>query len=330
MVNAGRILIIPQGEWSNLTNYQQLDLVTKGDVAYIARRASVGVDPSTDVQMTYWQPFGTAAKIATDEVPGLVMPDGTTITIDTQTGLIAVSLNVEDIKDVTIANLANGDVLQYNSTSQKWENKSIASLTDAVKQMIAPLENGATTSQAYAIGEQFIRNNVLYKAKVAISSGASFASLVVNTDYEAADTLTAQLVSLLGEIGNLSNLPTTDKSSLVNAIIEIKNSIPAATSISYTGTASATGVRYQRVGIGSTYTEINGTKYMEQTKTLSTSGDTTFTFTNAAITADSVIFPVGSIFGIVPSNITTSAGSCVVTIPKHDTAVSLKVRIYIR
>ena len=330
MVNAGRILIIPQGEWTNLTNYQQLDLVTKGDVAYIARRASVGVDPSTDVQMTYWQPFGTAAKIATDEVPGLVMPDGTTITIDSQTGLIAVSLNVEDIKDVIIANVANGDVLQYNSTSQKWENKSIASLTDAVKQMIAPLENGATTSQAYAIGEQFIRNNVLYKAKVAITSGASFASLVENTDYEAADTLTAQLVSLLGEIGDLSTLPTTDKSSLVNAIIEIKNSIPAATSISYTGTASATGVRYQRVGIGTVYTEIDGTKYMEQTKTLSTSADTTYTFTNAAITADSLIQPYGSIFGIVPSNITTSAGSCVVTIPKHGTAVSLKVRIYIR
>lgn len=330
MVNAGRILIIPQGEWTNLTNYQQLDLVTKGDIAYIARRASVGVDPSTDVQMTYWQPFGTAAKIATDEVPGLVMPDGTTITIDTQTGLIAVSLNVEDIKNVIIANIADGDVLQYNSTSQKWENKSIASLTDAVKQMIAPLENGATTSQAYAIGEQFIRNNVLYKAKVAISSGASFASLVVNTDYEAADTLTAQLVSLLGEIGNLSTLPTTDKSSLVNAIIEIKNSIPAATTIGYTGTASATGVRYQRVGIGSTYTEINGTKYMEQTKTLSTSADTTYTFTNSAITTDSDIDPRASIFGIAPKSITVSAGSCTVVIPKYTSASSCKIRIYIR
>lgn len=329
MVNAGRILIIAQGEWSNLTNYEQLDLVTKGDIAYLARRASVGVDPSTDTQMTYWQPFGSAAKIATTEVAGLVMPDGNTITVDAA-GLIAVSLNVGNIKDVIIANIADGDVLQYNSTSQKWENKSIASLTDAVKQMIAPLENGATTSQAYAIGEQFIRNNVLYKAKVAISSGASFASLVVNTDYEAADDLTSQLVTILGEIGNLSNLPTTDKSSLVNAIIEIKNSIPAVTSISYTGTASASAVRYQRIGIGSTYTEINGTKYMEQTKTLSTSADTTYTFTNAAITADSVIIPVGSIFGIVPSDITTSAGSCVVTIPKHDTAVSLKVRIYIR
>lgn len=329
MVNAGRILIIAQGEWSNLTNYEQLDLVTRGDIAYLARRASVGVDPSTDSQMTYWQPFGSAAKIATTEVPGLVMPDGTTIIVDAA-GLIKANVGIEDITDVAIVNIADGDILQYNSTSQKWENKSIATLTENVEQMIAPLENGTTTSQAYSTGESFIRQHVLYVAKTNIASGASFASLVLNTDYEAADDLTSQLVSILGNIGNLANLPTTDKSSLVNAIIEVKNSIPAATSISYTGTASATAVRYQRVGIGSSYTEINGTKYMEQTKTLSTSADTTYTFTNAEITADSVIQPFASIFGIVPSNITTSAGSCVVTIPKHDTAASCKVRIYIR
>lgn len=82
MVNAGRVLIIAQGAWSSLQNYEQLDLVTRGDIAYLARRASVGVDPSTDTQMTYWQPFGTAAKIATLTTPGLVMPDGQTITIE--------------------------------------------------------------------------------------------------------------------------------------------------------------------------------------------------------------------------------------------------------
>ncbi len=329
MVNAGRILIIAQGEWSNLTNYEQLDLVTKGDIAYLARRASVGVDPSTDTQMTYWQPFGSAAKIATTEVAGLVMPDGTTITVDAA-GLIKANVGIEDITDVAIVNIANGDILQYNSTSQKWENKSIATLTENVEQMIAPLENGTATSQAYSIGESFIRQHVLYKAKTNIASGASFASLVLNTDYEAADDLTSQLVSILGNIGNLANLPTTDKSSLVNAIIEVKNSIPAATSISYTGTASATAVRYQRVGIGSSYTEINGTKYMEQTKTLSTSADVTYTFTNAAITTDSVIEPYASIFGIVPKSISVSAGSCSVVIPKHSSAASCKVRIYIK
>ena len=65
MIDAGRILIIPRGEWTNLESYEMLDLVTRGDIAYIARQASVGVDPATDTQLTYWQPFGTAAKIAT-------------------------------------------------------------------------------------------------------------------------------------------------------------------------------------------------------------------------------------------------------------------------
>lgn len=126
MVNAGRILIIAQGEWSNLTNYEQLDLVTRGDIAYLARKASVGVDPATDTQMTYWQPFGSAAKIATTELPGLVMPDGTTITIDS-TGLIQANLGVADLADVVITNIADGSIIRYDSATQKWKNVVLGS-----------------------------------------------------------------------------------------------------------------------------------------------------------------------------------------------------------
>ena len=64
MVNAGRVLIIPQGPWSNLVTYEMLDLVTDGDIAYIAKQSSVGQKPSNDTAMTYWQPFGTAAKVS--------------------------------------------------------------------------------------------------------------------------------------------------------------------------------------------------------------------------------------------------------------------------
>ena len=61
MVNAGRILIIAKGAWDSLTSYEQLDLVTRNDTAYLARQGSVGVDPATDTAMTYWQPFGTTS-----------------------------------------------------------------------------------------------------------------------------------------------------------------------------------------------------------------------------------------------------------------------------
>ena len=102
MVNAGRILILAKGAWSSTTNYTQLDLVSYNSIAYLARQASVGVNPSTDTQMVYWMPFGSAAGIATTSTAGLVMPDGQTITV-TNTGLIKAVLGVNDISDVTIA-----------------------------------------------------------------------------------------------------------------------------------------------------------------------------------------------------------------------------------
>ena len=153
-----------------------------------------------------------------------------------------------------------------------------------------------------------------YDPQGAVESSGGIPAYVTAAIAGKANTADLAAVATSGSYTDLSDTPT----------------IPAATSISHTGTASATEVRYQRVGIGTVYTEIDGTKYMEQTKTLSTSADTTFTFTNAAITADSEIWPLSSIYGLSPSDVTVLAGSCVVTIPKHDSAVSLKVRIYIR
>lgn len=141
MINAGRVLIIPKGEWTNLESYEMLDLVTRGDIAYIARQASVGVDPATDTQLTYWQPFGTAAKIATTTTPGLVMPDGTTVTIDA-TGLISANIGISDIKNVTITSISNGQILQYNSSTQKWENKSLGSA--ASRNATSSITSGST------------------------------------------------------------------------------------------------------------------------------------------------------------------------------------------
>ena len=125
MVNAGRVLIIPKGTWSNLQNYEMLDLVSLDGVAYLARAASVGQNPSTDTAMTYWQPFGTASEIATTSKPGLVMPDGQTITIDA-TGLIQANLGISDLNNVTITSIANGQILVYDSTAGAWKNSNLS------------------------------------------------------------------------------------------------------------------------------------------------------------------------------------------------------------
>ena len=141
MVNAGRILILAKGAWDASTNYSQLDLVSYNSIAYLARQASVGVNPAQDTQMNYWMPFGSAAGIATTSTPGLVMPDGSTITV-TNTGLIKAVLGVNDISDVVITTPTNGQVLKYNSSTQKWENGSLG--TAAAKNSTNAVTSGSS------------------------------------------------------------------------------------------------------------------------------------------------------------------------------------------
>ena len=69
----------------------------------------------------------------------------------------------------------------------------IAKETAAIRSCIAPTEDGATASQAYAQGKFFFRGGNFCKAKTSIASGASF---TLNTNYEittiAAELYTAQ------------------------------------------------------------------------------------------------------------------------------------------
>lgn len=94
------------------------------------------------------------------------------------------------------------------------------------------------------------------------------------------------------------------------------------------GTASASNTRDMIV-------EVNGVGsiiqcYMEQTKTVSTSADTTYTFTDTKILATSAIDVYTDTFGVTPSNVAITSGQCVVTIPQQSSAFSLGVRIYIK
>lgn len=158
MVNAGRILILAKGAWSSLTMYEQLDLVTYNKTAYLARQASVGVNPQTDTSYTYWQPFGEAADIATTTAPGIVMPDGVTITVD-NTGLIQAALGVEDLSDVNITNLADGETIKYDSASSKWVNVTLGTAayknsTNAVTQASTDLvESGAVYTEINTLSD---------------------------------------------------------------------------------------------------------------------------------------------------------------------------------
>lgn len=53
MISAGRVLIVPRGEWNAETTYRMLDLVNHNGYAYLAKRTVVGIEPSNDYP-DYW------------------------------------------------------------------------------------------------------------------------------------------------------------------------------------------------------------------------------------------------------------------------------------
>ena len=63
-------------------------------------------------------------------------------------------------------------------------------IKETVNSNIAPSEDDDTASQGYSIGDQFLKNGTLYKAKTAIVAGDTF---VLDTNYEAADKITKQI-----------------------------------------------------------------------------------------------------------------------------------------
>lgn len=200
MVNAGRVLIIPQGDWSSLEPYQMLDLVTYDKTAYLARKASVGVNPQTDVQKVYWQPFGTAVEIATTEKPGIVMPDGTTITIS-QTGVIEAHLILGEAEDVDIVNPQNGQVLSYSSILDAWQNKSLG--TAASKNSTSSITSGST---------DLIESRAVHSLKQTLENKHKVTSFEVNTSGWSANTTIQSGVTLQKKSISLNHVYDDDPS----------------------------------------------------------------------------------------------------------------------
>ena len=54
MASAGRILIMPKGNYNSSTTYEMLDLVNYNGKSWLAKKTSVGIEPS-DTNSEYWQ-----------------------------------------------------------------------------------------------------------------------------------------------------------------------------------------------------------------------------------------------------------------------------------
>ena len=79
MAVAGRVAIVPEGDYDITASYKRLSMVRYEGNSYVAKENNTGVPPTNEA---IWMLSTEGAGIATAERAGIVKPDGKTITID--------------------------------------------------------------------------------------------------------------------------------------------------------------------------------------------------------------------------------------------------------
>lgn len=92
MAIAGRVAIVPKGDWIAGATYKRLDAVTHNNTLYFAKK---NVPAGTVTSNTeYWSKSiaGGASAIATTEDAGVVKPDGKSMSVD-ESGTLSINLD---------------------------------------------------------------------------------------------------------------------------------------------------------------------------------------------------------------------------------------------
>lgn len=124
MAIAGRVAIVPKGNWSADAAYKRLDAVTYNNTLYFAKKEVPAGAATSNTE--YWSKSiaGGVGSIATTEKAGIVKPDGTTITID---------------KDGTIH--GQSEITVDGTTITIDEAKGIISLAKTLQDKIKTIDN---------------------------------------------------------------------------------------------------------------------------------------------------------------------------------------------
>lgn len=146
MAIAGRVAIVPKGDWSADVTYKRLDAVTYNNALYFAKK---DVPAGTAMSNTeYWSKsiVGGASAIATTEDAGVVKPDGKSMSVD-ESGTLSINLD--------------------GATITLDEAKNVIKLADALKDKIGSalqpesiVNNQVTTETGFALDARQANPNI--------------------------------------------------------------------------------------------------------------------------------------------------------------------------
>lgn len=92
MAIAGRVAIVPKGDWSADAAYKRLDAVTYNNTLYFAKKEVPAGTATSNTE--YWSKsiVGGVGAIATTEEAGIVKPDGKSMSVD-ESGTLSINLD---------------------------------------------------------------------------------------------------------------------------------------------------------------------------------------------------------------------------------------------
>lgn len=170
MAIAGRVAIVPKGDWSANATYKRLDAVTYNNTLYFAKK---DVPEGTATSNTeYWSKsvVGGASAIATTEDAGVVKPDGKSMSVD-ESGTLSINLD--------------------GTTITLDEAKNVIKLADTLKDKIGS-----------ALQPESIVNN-----QVTTETGFALDARQANPNIDG--TLAKQLADLNGSLEHINRISTT-------------------------------------------------------------------------------------------------------------------------
>ena len=146
MAIAGRVAIVPKGDWSADSTYKRLDAVTYNNTLYFAKKDVPAGTATSNTE--YWSKsiVGGAGAIATTEDAGIVKPDGKSMSVD-ESGTLSINLD--------------------GTTITLDEAKNVIKLADTLKDKIGSalqpesiVNNQTTTVEGFALDARQANPNI--------------------------------------------------------------------------------------------------------------------------------------------------------------------------
>lgn len=188
MAIAGRVAIVPKGDWSADATYKRLDAVTYNNTLYFAKKEVPAGTATSNTE--YWSKsiVGSASAIATTEDAGVVKPDGKSMSVD-ESGTLSINLDgttitldeaknviklADTLKDAIngafpAANVANNQITTVEGFALD-ARQANPNIDGSLAKQISDL-NGSLNSKFQIINPDGITKNFYYEKSTGTAGG---------------------------------------------------------------------------------------------------------------------------------------------------------------